>query len=52
MSFRKGLVDDFLKVMHKTVDCRKWSPEEDDFLKEVVNNYKRGDSIPWSTGIV
>jgi len=29
---------------------RKWTPEEDDFLKEVINNYKSGDSIPWSTG--
>jgi len=29
---------------------RKWTPEEDTFLKEVVNNYRMGDIIPWSYG--
>lgn len=27
----------------------KWTPDEDDFLKEVINNYRSGDAIPWST---
>jgi len=29
---------------------RKWTPEEDNLLKEVVQNYRMGDVIPWSYG--
>jgi len=29
---------------------RKWTPEEDSYLKEVVDNYRMGDIIPWSYG--
>ena len=29
---------------------RKWTPEEDNCLKEVVNSYRMGDIIPWSYG--
>jgi len=32
------------------VSNSKWTPEEDTFLKEVVNNYRMGDIIPWSYG--
>ena len=40
----------FTSIIVIMLSNRKWTPDEDNSLKEVVNTYRMGDVIPWSYG--